>query len=160
MTTWNLREAGTARPRRLLYLSNLLDELFRSTIIDAAFYERPMPLAAMNKMGTSEDVMLLLRGAIGVLEAAAARANIEEIGSFGVQDARQHFLGQRTFPRGKSGRSAAKDFVLIACEQMGIKVANDNEADSVAGWSYICALKNPRIAHEVTPLFLQTTNGQ
>jgi len=116
-----------------------------------------MPLGVMSKIGATEETLLLLRGAIGVLEAAAAKAKIEEIGSFGVQDARQHFLGQRTFPRGKGGRSAAKDYVLIACEQMGIKVANDNESDAVCGWSYICALKNPRIAHAVTPLFAHGT---
>ena len=153
VTTWNLRAAGTSRPLRLLYLSNLCDELFKQNEIDKVYYERPMPLAAMNKMGTSEEVMLLLRGAIGVLEAAAARAKIEEIGSFSVQDAREHFIGQRTFPRGKNGKSAAKDMVLIACEQMGITVRNDNESDAVCGWSYCCALANPRIANHVTPLF-------
>ncbi len=153
VVTWDLRVVGKSRPRRLLYLSDLCDKLFKSNEVDIVRYERPMPLMAMNKLGTSEEVMLLLRGAIGVLEAAAARAGIEDIDSVGVQDARQHFLGQRTFPKGKNGKSAAKDMVLRQCDILGIKVYDDNSADSVCLWSYACALANPRIAHLVTPLF-------
>jgi hypothetical protein len=154
VATWNLREAGTSRPRRLRYLFDLCDKLFRTSQIDIVRFEAPMRLAAMGKMGTSEEVMLLLRGAIGVLECAASRAEIEDIGSFDVQDARQHFLGQRRFPKGKNGKSAAKDMVLRQCEILGIEVHDDNSADAVAGWSYCCALANPRIAHHVTPLFI------
>ena len=112
-----------------------------------------MRLAAMGFVGTSEETMLLLRGAIGVVEACAARAGIEDIALFNVQDARKHFVGQRTFPKGKNGKSEAKTMVLNMCHTLGIKVQNDNESDAVAGWSYSCALANPRIAHLVTPLF-------
>jgi hypothetical protein len=150
-----MRVAGTNRPRRLLYFSNLLDEFFRQNEVDIVRYESPMPLAVMNKIGATEETLLLLRGAIGVLETAAARAEIADIGSFNVQDARKHFVGQRTFPKGKNGRSMAKNMVLQMCDTLGIKVYNDNESDSVAGWSYSCALANPRIAHLITPLFQQ-----
>jgi hypothetical protein len=156
VTTWNLRAAGTSRPRRLFYFSNLCDELFKRSAIDIVRFEAPMPLAVMAKIGTSEETMLLLRGAIGVLEASAARANVEDIGSFSVQDARQHFLGRRTFPKGKNGKSAAKDMVLIMCDTLGIKVENDNESDAVCGWHYCCALINPRTAMMVTPLFQES----
>lgn len=155
VTTWNLRAAGKSRPRRLLTFSILCQQLFKANEVDIVRYEAPMPLRAMMKMGSSEETILLLRGAIGVLEAEAARAEIENIGSVKVQDARQHFLGQRTFPRGKNGRSAAKDYVLIQCETLGIKVHTDHEADSVCLWSYTCALQNPRLAHLVTPLFME-----
>lgn len=155
VATWDLRVVGKSRPRRLLYLSELCDKLFRSNEVDIVRIEAPLPLSAMNKMGTSEEVMLLLRGAIGVMEMSAARAGIEDIGFFRVQDARQHFVGQRTFPRGKNGKSAAKDMVLIMCETLGITARNDHEGDSIAGWHYTCALQNPRIAMQTTPLFAQ-----
>lgn len=151
--TWDLRRAGKSRPYRLLYLATLCVELFEAQQVDIVAYEAPMPLAVMHKIGANEETLLLLRGAIGIVEAEAARAKIETIKSFSVQDARKHFVGQRTFPKGKNGRSAAKDFVLIMCDTLGIKVTNDNEADAVAGWSYECALANPRIAHLGTPLF-------
>ena len=153
VTTWNMRAAGTARPRRLLYFSNLLDKLFKEHGIDEVWYEKPMAINIMNKIGASEETVLLLRGAIGVLEVAAERAGISKIDSFSVQDARHHFVGQRTFKKGKNGKSAAKDMVLIKCDEIGIKVVNDNESDAVCGWHYICALKNPKLAVLTTPLF-------
>ena len=156
MTTWNLREAGKYRPRRLLLFSKLLDAFFQKHSVDIVRYEAPMAIAVANKIGASEDVMLLLRGAIGVLEERACAAGIEDIGSFTVQDARKHFVGRRTFPKGSNGKSAAKDHVLIMCHTLGIDVQNDNESDSVAGWSYCCALANPRLAALNTPLFQKT----
>jgi hypothetical protein len=154
VTTWDLRAAGKSRPRRLAYLANLCDELFHQNDIDIVRIEAPLPLRAMMNVGTSEEVMLLLRGAIGVVEARASHADITDIELFQVQAARKHFLGQARFAKNKeTGRSAAKDHVLIMCDTLGIKVHNDNEADAVAGWSYCCALANPRIAHLSTPLF-------
>lgn len=153
VTTWNLREAGKSRPRRLLLFSRLLDSLFKGHSVDIVRYEAPMPIAVANRIGASEDVMLLLRGAIGVLEERACAAGIEDIGSFAVQDARQHFVGRRTFRRGASGKSAAKEQVMLMCRTLGIEVGDDNSADAVAGWSYCCALANPRIAHLSSPLF-------
>jgi hypothetical protein len=153
VATWDLREAGTLRPRRLLYFSNLLDEFFKQNDVDVVAYEAPMPLAAMHQHGASEDVMLLLRGAIGVFEAAAARAEIEDIGAFNVQATRKHFVGQARFQKTASGRSMAKDMVLRQCDIIGIKVLSDHEADAVAGWFYCCALAHPATAHFSSPLF-------
>ena len=156
VATWDLRAAGTARPRRLLYFSDACDELFSRTKVDAVRFEAPLPLRVMMKIGTSEEVMLLLRGAIGVLEACAARAGIDDIGSFDVKDARHHFIGQRTVPRDSNGKSGAKPAVMKMCRMMGIDVKDDNSADAVAGWSLCCSRANPRLAHLVTPLFQQT----
>ena len=155
VTTWDLRAVGSSRPRRLFYFSNLCDKLFQKSAVGIVRYEAPLPLAVMNKIGTSEEVLLMLRGAIGVLEAAAARAGIGDIGSFRVQDARQHFVGKRTFPKGKGRHSAAKDAVMKMCQMMGIDVGDDNQADAIAGWSYTCSLQNPRLAVLTTPLFQQ-----
>lgn len=154
VATWDMRAAGASRPRRLLYFSNACDELFGRVHIDAVRYEAPLALRTMMKIGTAEGVMLLLRGAIGVLEACAARAEIDDVDSFDVKDARQHFIGQRTVPKTNDGKSGAKPAVMKMCRMMGIEVKNDNEGDAVAGWSYCCALKNPRLAVLTTPLFM------
>ena len=156
VTTWDLRTAGPSRPRRLAYLSFLCDQFFRENKIDVLRFEAPMPLAVMSKMGATEETLLLLRGAIGVLESRAAIFNIADIGSFAVQDARKHLTGRRTFPRRADGKSDAKRAVMDMARTLGVEVKNDNESDAYAGWSLTCALLNPRIAHLVTPLFQET----
>jgi hypothetical protein len=152
--TWNMRmrEAGATRPHRLLYFSNLCDVLFARHAIDVLRYEAPMPIAVASKIGASEETMLLLRGMVGVLECCGARAGIRDINSFAVQDARKHLTGQRTFPRA-NGKSEAKAAVMKMARALGVDCKNDNESDAFCGWSYTCALLNPRLAHLVTPLF-------
>jgi len=153
LVTWDLRTAGTFRPRRLLYFAKLLDQLFTNHKIDVVRFEAPLPLSAMNKIGTSEDVMLMLRGAIGVLEMSAAKAEVPDIGSFNVQDARKHLTGRRTFPKDAKGKSTAKTEVMRVARMLGVDPQDDNAADAFAGWELCCALTNPRIAHLRTPLF-------
>lgn len=151
LTTWDLRPAGD-RPRRLAHFHCLCTEFFRLYKIDKVRYESPLNLRAMFGSGTSEQVMLMLRGAIGVLECAAAQAGIDDIGSFNVQDARQHLTGFRTFPKVK-GKSTAKAQIMKMCKTLGIDAKTEDSADAYAGWSYCCALANPRLAHLTSPLF-------
>jgi len=152
VTTWDLRAVGPSRARRLLYFSDLCDEFFSRHKIDVLRYEAPMHIAVASTIGTSEETMLLLRGMIGVLECCGARASIFDINSFVVQDARGHLLGRRTFPKSK-GKSTAKAAVMKMAKALGVDCKNDNESDAFCGWSYTCALLNPRLAHLVTPLF-------
>lgn len=111
-----------------------------------------MNVGVMARVGSSEDVVAMLRGSIGVLEAAASAAGIENIGSFSVQDARQHLTGFRTFPKVK-GKSVAKEAVMKAVKTLGIDVQGHDQADAACGWLYCSALANPRLAHLDTPLF-------
>ncbi len=152
VATWDLREAGPSRSRRLLHFSNLCDGLFSWHRIDVLCYEAPLPIALASTIGASEDTMLLLRGLIGVLECCGARAGILDINSFDVKDARQHLTGRRSFPRA-NGKSEAKAAVMKVAHLMGVDCKNDNESDAYCGWSYSCALLNPRLAHIVTPPF-------
>jgi hypothetical protein len=151
--TWDLRAVGPNRSRRLLHFSDLCDEFFSRHQIDVLRYEAPLSITVASRIGASEDTMLLLRGMIGVLECCAARAHIFNINSFGVQDAREHLTGQRTFPKNAKGKSEAKAAVMKVAKMLGIECADDNQADAYAGWSYTCSLLNPRLAHLVTPLF-------
>jgi hypothetical protein len=152
-TTWNLREAGPSRSRRLLHFSNLCDDLFSKHQIDYLCYEAPLTLAVATKIGATEEVILLLRGAIGVLECCGARAGIMDIQSFNVQAARAYLLGQRTFPKDAKGKSTAKAAVMKRAQMLGVEVSTYDEADAVAGWFLTCGQLNPRISHLTTPLF-------
>lgn len=149
LATWDLWKAGE-RPARLSLFWDLLCEFFTDERPDIARYEAPMNLAGMGKAGASEETMLLLRGAIGVFETAAYRAGIKDIDSFTVFKAREHLTGKA---RWKSKQGKAE--VMRVAKMLGVEVANDNEGDAFAGWSYCCGLANPRIAHLNTPLFAQ-----
>ncbi len=159
VTTWDMREVGPSRTLRLLHFSNLCDEFFSRHHIDVLRYEAPMPIAVASKIGASEETMLLLRGMIGVLECCGARAGIYDIKSFAVQNARKHLTGQRTFPKNAKGESQAKAAVMKMARALGVDCKNDNESDAFCGWSYSCALLNPRLAHLVTPLFAEGARG-
>ena len=148
----DLRPAGAARPRRLARLYEHVFNFCRHHAPDQVRFERPVNIRGMMRLGSSEEVIAMLRGSIGVLEAAASAAGIEDIAGFDVQSARQHLTGFRTFPRVK-GKSTAKAAVMKACAVLGVKVIDDNTADAYCGWSYCCALANPRLAHLGTPLF-------
>ena len=149
LATWDLGKAGE-RPARLSLFWDLLCEFFEDEQPDVARYEAPMNIPGMFKKGASEETMLLLRGAIGVFEAAAYRAGIKDIASFTVFKARKHLTGRAVW-KSKDG----KDEVMRVAKMLRVKVANDNEGDAFAGWSYCCGLANPRIAHLNTPLFAQ-----
>jgi hypothetical protein len=147
--TWNLYGKDLSRPLMLLRFSDLCDAFFRDNQIDYLCYEAPLNFVAANVVGSHEQTLLLLRGLVGVLECCGARASIKAIQSFDVKDAREHLTGYRTFPKG-----LAKNAVMRACKMLGVNCANDNESDAFCGWSYSCALLNPRIAHLVTPLWM------
>jgi hypothetical protein len=149
--TWRLSEAGDARPERLALLRDYCDRYFRESRPAIVVYEKPLPIAAAYHHGSAEAVTAMLRGAIGVLESSAAKAGITRIAGLGVQDARQHLTGRRTFPKG-----AAKDEVFAWCRRLGWRPLNTDESDSLCLWSYACALANPRTSHLVTPLFAET----
>jgi hypothetical protein len=60
---------------------------------------------------------------------------------------RLHFIGCN--PK----RAVAKPMVMRQCRAMGWAVEDDNEADALATWSYMCALIDPKLALTPTPLF-------
>ena len=144
----NLRDVGTFRPRRFLYLAKALASLFARYEIDQVRFEAPMNIAVAARVGATEETMLLLRGAVGVVELEAMRAGIEDIDSFTVQEARKHLLGTERLPKGTGKKEIMKSVTML-----GYKCANEDQSDAVAGWLLSCALVDPRRAHLVTPLF-------
>lgn len=146
--TWNLRKGGKSRPERLCELADRCFEFFGRMKPDMLFYEQGLSLAAAYQIGTSEDTFALLRGAIDVVEAVAAKTKIPIIRAVKVQDARQHLLGKGRIPKGKG-----KGLVFARCKALRWPVTNQDESDSCAIWSLGCGQFNPLTAHLTTPLF-------
>jgi len=147
VASWSLWKAGE-RPARLSQFWDLLNEFFQDERPDIVRYEAPMNLAGMGKAGSSEETILLLRGAVGVFELAAYRAGIKDMGSYTVFQARKHLTGQARW-KAKHGKAE----VMRVAKMLGVKVEDTDQADAFAGWSFVCGLYNPRIAHLNTPLF-------
>lgn len=158
--TWNLREHGKVRTDKLAALMRYCERYFASYRVDALFYEKPLPISALLaqaqkggvqaafRMGATEDTIALLRGAIGVIEACAARAGVPRIEAVSVQEARTHLLGRGHIPKGQG-----KALVRERCRVLGWHTANEDESDACAIWSLGCGLMSPMAAHMSTPLF-------
>jgi Holliday junction resolvasome RuvABC endonuclease subunit len=144
---WDLRDAGEGRPARLLHLWNFLGAYLTEYRVDRVFYEAPMPIAVMTQIGATDDVVQFLRGAIGVVELAAAAHDVP-IASWRVQEARQAVIGRGRFQRGTAKKEVMKYVRLI-----GHEPDDDNTADAIVGWLYESAILNPGTAHASTPLF-------
>jgi len=145
--TWSLH-VKDGRPARLALLRDFCDRYFAENPIDALFYERGLGIAVAMEIGMSDDTIAMLRGAIGVVEACAAKARIPRIQPVGVQEARRHLLGPGRIPRGEGKR-----LVRDRCDVLGWQTKNDDESDALAIWSLGCGLMNPLVAHLTQPLF-------
>jgi len=89
-----------------------------------------------------------LAGLQGIALGMAHRWGVPEIAEASVQDIRAHFIGERNLKR-----TVAKKAVVARCRRLGWMVANDNEGDACALWSYGCALIDPQTALRLVPLF-------
>ena len=114
---------------------------------DILIVESMLPPDAM-KNHTSRQTRDRLAGLHGIIRGVARRKGVGEISEAAVQDVREHFIGYRNLPRVQAKRA-----VIDRCQSLGWDVANDNEADACALWSYACALIDPKVALSVMPLF-------
>ena len=107
------------------------------------------PLATSFKRGkTNVNTTTLLYGLPAVIGAAAYKRGIYDLRKADTKDVRQHFIGAN--PK----REIAKKQVIKQCQRLGWDVANDNEADALATWNFMCSLIEPKLAMSPTPLFL------
>jgi hypothetical protein len=105
------------------------------------------PLAGFKGGRTTNDVTTILFGLPAVVGAIAYQRGVYDIRKADTRDVRNHFIGCN--PK----RAKAKPLVMQKCRAMGWEVEDDNEADALATWSYMCALIEPRLAIRPTPLF-------
>jgi Holliday junction resolvasome RuvABC endonuclease subunit len=146
--TWHLDDGDVPRSRalRLGYLLRLCTRFFKETHVDAVYYEAPLNIGILMKIGASEETVSLLRGAVGILEGCAADAGIRTIEGVSIRSARASLLGHG---EGKADKKA----VMARVRVMGHDVKNDNESDAFAVYWHACGRHNPRTAHLSSPLF-------
>lgn len=111
-------------------------------------WEAPMP-TSFNRGRTTSDVTTILYGLPAVIGAVAFLRGIYDIRKAETRDVRNHFIGCN--PK----RAKAKPMVMRQCRAMGWDVADDNEADAIATWHFMCSLIEPKLALRPTPLFGQ-----
>lgn len=149
LATWDLRDAGPERPEKLVLLDQLLSQHLAERSIERCFYEAPLPIAVLMKIGAREQTIQMLRSLVAVTEQACSRAGVM-VGSWEVKRARQAVLGQGLWPKGK-----AKDGVMRGVRLLGYAPKNDNEADAAVGFEYQCAVMDPVWASVSGPLFMK-----
>lgn len=109
-------------------------------------WEAPLP-PSFKRGSSNVNTTSLLYGLPAVIGAVAYGHKIYDIRKADTRDVRFHFIGSN--PK----RARAKPMVMRKCRSMGWQVADDNEADALATWSYMCALLDPKLAVRTTPLF-------
>lgn len=109
-------------------------------------WEAPLP-TSFKRGNTNIGTTTLLYGLPAVVGAVAYLRGIYDIRKADTKDVRNHFIGSN--PK----RAKAKPMVIRQCRAQGWDVADDNEADALATWHYMCSLIEPRLAMRPTPLF-------
>jgi hypothetical protein len=105
------------------------------------------PLAGFKTGKTTNDVSTVLFGLPAVVGAAVYISGVFDIRKADTRNVRLHFIGCN--PK----RAVAKPMVVRQCQAMGWQVYDDNEADALAIWHYMCSLIEPKLALAPTPLF-------
>ena len=109
-------------------------------------WEAPMP-TSFSRGNSNVNTTTLLFGLPAVIGAVAYRCAIYDLRKADTKDVRNHFIGCN--PK----RAKAKPMVIRQCQAQGWQVADDNEADALATWHYMCSLIEPKLAMRPTPLF-------
>jgi len=103
------------------------------------------PQARIGK--TSRQTRDRLAGLHGIVRAVAYCRGIYDIGTISVLSVRKHFTGSQ---------NASKHAVYERCRMLGWQVPDMNASDAAATWHFACAMIDPRLGIEVTPLFGKT----
>lgn len=126
----------------LMWTRAMIQRHAPSTIV----WEAPMP-TSFSKGLSNVTTTTVLYGLPAVIGAAAYRCGVYDIRKASTKDVRNHFIGSN--PK----RAKAKPMVMRQCRVMGWPVADDNEADALAVWSFMCSILDPNLAVAPTPLF-------
>lgn len=105
------------------------------------------PLAGFKGGRTTNDATTILFGLPAVVGAVAFEHGIYDIRKADTRDVRIHFIGKNL------KRVQAKVHTKMQCRAMGWEVDDDNEADALATWHFMCSLISPKLAMRPTPLF-------
>lgn len=126
--------------------ANWMGGMITKFVPGLVIWEAPMP-TSFNRGRTTSDVTTVLYGLPAVIGAVAYMRGIYDIRKANTKDVRLHFIGCN--PK----RAKAKPLVKHQCRVMGWEVKDDNEADALAVWSFMCSILEPKLAVAPTPLF-------
>lgn len=99
-------------------------------------WEAPLP-TSFSRGHSNIDTTTLLFGLPAVIGTAAYLREVYKMRKADTKAVRMHFLG--CSPK----RAKAKPMVMQMCAARGWEVGDDNEADALATWSYMCSLLDP-----------------
>jgi hypothetical protein len=102
-------------------------------------WEAPMA-TSFRRGNTNTNTTTLLFGLPAIVGAVAYLREVYDVRKAYTKDVRQHFIGQNA--KGHIG----KKLVIRQCRAMGWSVSDDNEADALATWHYMCSLIEPKLA--------------
>lgn len=134
----------------LTWLSGVLEPKPRPDLI---VIEALLPPQAM-KGHTSRAVRDRLAGLHGIVRAVAFLRGVYRIETAAVGDVRGHFINDRACKRKEAKRETVEK-----CRALGWPCDDDNAADALAVWSYMCGLIDPATALQVSPLFNRNLRG-
>ena len=98
-------------------------------------------------MKTNFNTARLLLGLPAIVEGVAHLTGHFNVREVRVDDVRKHLLGKRP------AAGEAKKAVIARLRALGFDPADDNEADAIAGWLFVCAQVAPDRAPMTDPLF-------
>ncbi|MDQ0510928.1 hypothetical protein [Ancylobacter amanitiformis] len=114
--------------------------------VDALYFEAPFDPRKMG-MRTNMNTSRILLGLVFLIETLAQAKGIGEIRETDISDVRKHFVGSN--PPGEKGKLAVQQ----RCRHLGWRFDSEDAADSLAVWSYACAVVAPKTSIATTPLF-------
>lgn len=115
-------------------------------------WEAPL-ITSFTRGRTTNDTTTVLFGLPAVIGLAAYKRGIYDIRKAETAKVRRHFIGEN--PK----RVLAKRLVMRQCVARGWDITDDNEADAIATWSYMCSLIAPEQALMATPLGRRMVRG-
>jgi hypothetical protein len=144
----SIRFASTGASHEAIFASALKWMSDKVTFYAPAMvvWEAPMP-TSFSRGNSNVNTTTLLYGLPAVIGAVAYLRGIYDIRKADTKDVRNHFIGSN--PK----RAKAKPMVVRQCQAQGWQVSDDNEADALATWHYMCSLIEPKLAMRPTPLF-------
>jgi hypothetical protein len=138
--------AGASHQALFAHAREWSSKRFREWQPDRIVREAPLHFrGGKSRVGNDE----ISYGLPAIMLAVAHLLNIFDVSMADTRDVRMHFLGE------SPPRVEAKRKTIARCRMIGWNVADDNQADACATWSYACGLQNLEAALRPTPLFGQ-----
>jgi hypothetical protein len=116
----------------LKWMSDTMAKYDPSTVV----WEAPLPTTFKRGL-TNVGTTTLLYGLPAVIGACSYLKGVYDIRKASPRDVRLHFIG--CCPPRKS----AKTMTMKRCRDLGWPVGDDNEADALALWSFMCTIIDP-----------------